>query len=300
MLLENRNAVPITISIFREEDSDDGRGDEDLAARSPGKMWVMERTEPLAGFERSSFTHAGYTHDVYRAGTGPAVIVMHEMPGLHPGVVGFARRLIDAGYTTFLPSLIGRAGEPHGEAAIRRSVARACVVREFTLLTDRTSRVVTWLRALAARAHSECGSAGVVGMCFSGGFALATALEPGVVAAVVSQPALPAPIGRRGRAALGLGPEDRRRIQERAREGLCVLGLRFTHDKQSPPERFGSLRRTLGDAFESIEIDSSPRNPHGIPESAHSVLTVDLVDEPGHPTREALDRVLAFFETRLK
>jgi hypothetical protein len=120
-----------------------------------------------------------------------------------------------------------------------------------------------------------------------------------VVAAVMSQPALPAPIGRRGRAALGLDPDDRRRIGERANDGLCVLGLRFTDDRQSPPERFEALRRTLGEAFESIEIDSSPGNPHGIPRHAHSVLTVDLVDEPGHPTRAALDRVLAFLGTSL-
>ena len=179
-------------------------------------------------------------------------------------------------------------------------MVRACVVREFTLLGDRTSRVVTWLRALAGQAQAECGGVGVVGMCFSGGFALATALDPGVVGVVMSQPALPAPIGRRGRAALGLDPVDRERIAQRAQDGLCVLGLRFTHDKQSPPERFETLRRTLGEAFESIEIDSSPGNPAGIPEHAHSVLTVDLVDEPGHPTRDALDRVLSFLEARLK
>jgi hypothetical protein len=29
------------------------------------------------------------------------------------------------------------------------------------------------------------------------------------------------------------------------------------------------------------------------------VLTVHLVDEPGHPTREALDGLLAFFGERL-
>ena len=78
-----------------------------------------------------------------------------------------------------------------------------------------------------------------------------------------------------------------------------MLGLRFSADKGSPPERFETLRRELGDAFEGIEIDSSPGNPAGIPARAHSVLTVDLVDEPGHPTRLALDRVLAFLTERL-
>ncbi|MEJ3748210.1 hypothetical protein WEI85_44285 [Actinomycetes bacterium KLBMP 9797] len=89
--------------------------------------------ESLAGFERFAFTDAGLSHDVYRAGAGPAVIVIHELPALHPGVVEFAQRLIAAGYTTYLPSLIGRAGEPHTGTAILRTVARACVVRELAV-----------------------------------------------------------------------------------------------------------------------------------------------------------------------
>jgi hypothetical protein len=59
------------------------------------------------------------------------------------------------------------------------------------------------------------------------------------------------------------------------------------------------LREALGDAFVAVEIDSSPGNPHGLPANAHSVLTEHLVDEPGHPTREALDRVLDLFRERL-
>jgi len=60
------------------------------------------------------------------------------------------------------------------------------------------------------------------------------------------------------------------------------------------------LRRELGAGFEGIEIDSSPGNPSGIPARAHAVLTVELVDEPGHPTRAALDRVMAFLGERLR
>jgi len=89
-------------------------------------------------------------------------------------------------------------------------------------------------------------------------------------------------------------------VKERAAQGACLLGLRFTHDTAVPKARFDALRRELGDAFIAVEIDSSPANPHGIPRTAHSVLTQHLVDEPGHPTREALDRVLAFFAERLR
>ncbi len=253
-------------------------------------------------FQAFDFSHERRTFEVFRGGSGPAVLVLHEIPGLHPGVVDFARRLITAGYTVYLPSLFGRPAAPATGREIARSILHVCVAREFTKLADRTSPVVGWLRALAASAYRECGGpgVGVVGMCFTGGFALATALEPSVVASVMSQPSLPGPIGERGRAALGLDAEDRATITARANDDLRVLGLRFTHDRGCPPERFETLRATLGASFEGIEIDSSPGNAAGIAPSAHAVLTVSLVDEPGHPTRVALDRVLAFLAERLR
>lgn len=259
-------------------------------------------TDAVPGFEATSFTHGGRTHDVYTAGSGPAVIVIHEMPGLHPGVIAFGQRLVDAGYRVYLPSLFGRAGVPYSGKELRRTLTRVCVSREFVMLADKTSPVVTWLRALAAKAHTECGGPGVgaVGMCFTGGFALAMAVEPAVLAPVLSQPGTPAPLTAKGRAALGLDAADLASVKARTSDGLCVLGLRFSQDKMAPPERFATLRRELGDAFEAIEIDSSPGNAHGIAERAHSVLTVDLVDTPGHPTRAALDRVMAFFAERLR
>jgi dienelactone hydrolase len=258
-------------------------------------------TDAVPGFTLTSFAHEGREHDVYWAGTGPAVIVIHELPGLHRGVTAFGQRLVDAGFTVYLPSLFGRPGEPYGGRELLRSGLRVCVSREFHLLADRTSPVATWLRALAAKAHAECGGPGVgaVGMCFTGGYALAMAVEPAVLAPVLSQPGMPAPVNARHRAAIGLDPADLASVKERTRDGLCVLGLRFSADKGSPPERFETLRRELGEAFEGIEINSSRGNPDGIPARSHSVLTLDFVDQPGHPTRAALERVLAFLAERL-
>lgn len=262
----------------------------------------MTGPSALEGFEATTFEHGGRSHQVFTGGSGPAVVVVHEVPGLHPGVLDFARRLFAAGYRVYLPSLFGHPGAPLTTPATVRSIARICVSREFAVLADRTSPVISWLRALAARAHGECGGPGVgaVGMCLTGGFALAMSVEPAVSAPVLSQPGLPAPVTTAKRAALGLDAADLTRVKERAGQGLCVLGLRFSHDKGSPAERFATLRRELGEAFEGIEIDSSPGNPYGIPTSAHSVLTVELVDRPGHPTRQALDRVLEFLRERLQ
>ena len=259
-------------------------------------------TAAVPGFDAITFSHEGRAHEVYLAGAGPAVIVVHEMPGLHPGVTAFGQRLVDAGYRVYLPSLFGRPGAPFNGGETARSMWQVCVSREFVLLADRTPPVVTWLRALAARAHAECGGPGVgaVGMCFTGGFALAMAVEPAVLAPVLSQPGVPFGVTAAKRAALALDPADLAGVKARASDGLCVLGLRFSADRGSPAERFATLRRELGDSFEAVVIDSSPGNPHGIRKNAHSVLTLELVDTPGHPTRAALDRVMAFLGERLR
>jgi dienelactone hydrolase len=258
-------------------------------------------TPEVPGFDQVTFTHGGRSHPVYRAGGGPGVIVIHEIPGIHPGMLAFAQRLLGAGYTVYLPSLFGRPGQPASAGAVLGSILRVCVTREFVILADRTSPVVTWLRALAAKAYRDCGGPGVgaIGMCLTGGFALAMAVEPAVWAPVVSQPGLPAPLTARKRAAVGLDTADLAQVKARTERGLCVLGLRFSADRGCPAERFHTLRRELGGGFEGIEVDSSPGNPYGIPTRAHAVLTLDLVDKPGHPTRAALDRVLEFLDQRL-
>jgi dienelactone hydrolase len=257
----------------------------------------------LPGFTESTFTHDGLTRPVYAGGSGPAVIVIHEVPGLHPQVVDFARRVVDAGFSVRMPSLFVTPGRPVGVAYTVETMAKVCVAKEFAALAlDRTQPVIGWLRRLAAEAHAECGGPGVgaVGMCFTGGFALGMMVDDTMLAPVLSQPSLPFPVSPARRRSVGISDADLDLVKRRAAEGACVLGLRFTEDKAVPPERFEALRRELGDAFISVEIDSSKGNPWGIPRTAHSVLTQHFVDEPGHPTREALDRVLAFFAERLR
>jgi dienelactone hydrolase len=258
--------------------------------------------QPFPDLERHDATYDGVTRAVFRGGRGPAVVVMHEAPGLHPQVVDFGRRLIAEGLTVFLPSMLGEPGRPVGIGYSVRSLARACVGTEFsTWATGRTSPIVSWLRALAADAHHACGGPGVgaVGMCLTGGFALAMMVDDIMIAPVLSQPSLPFPLTRAHRRDLGIDAATLARVRERAAAGTCVMGLRFTGDVMVPAERFARLREELGDRFIGIEIDSSRGNPHGIPRTAHSVLTLHLVDEPGHPTRVALDQVLAFFRDRL-
>ena len=257
----------------------------------------------LAGFEQSAFTAEGTTRDVFRTGSGPAVIVIHEVPGITPLVADLGRRVAAIGCTAVLPSLFGTPGRPMSLPYALEGMARACVSTEFaTWATGRTSPVTTWLRALARDAHQSCGGPGVgaIGMCLTGGFALAMAVDDRVLAPVLSQPSLPFGLTRRRRAEVGLSGEDLAAVAKRARDDdLCVVGLRFTEDRLVPAARFETLRRALGDAFVAVEIDSSPGNPHGLARSAHSVLTEELRDEPGHPTSDALQVVLDHLRTRL-
>jgi len=258
--------------------------------------------DSLEDFERSEFTSGGTTRTIYRTGSGPAVIVISEIPGITPNVARFARMVAGVGCTAVMPSLFGEDGRDPSAGAALRSLATACVSREFTVLAlGRTSPVTVWLRALARHEHERCGGPGVgaVGMCLTGGFALAMMVDDTVVAPVLSQPALPFPVNRTHRAALGISDADVDRVVERVASGVCVLGLRFTGDRTSPAERFATLRELLGDGFVGVELDSSPGNPHGHRRGAHSVLTEDLDDRPGTPTRQALDQVLDLFRTRL-
>jgi dienelactone hydrolase len=259
--------------------------------------------DSLHDFERTSFTAERKARDVYRIGRGPGVVVISEMPGITPLVADFGRRVAREGFTAALPHLFGDPGRPMSAPYVARTLGWACVSREFAALARRrASPITSWLRAYARSLHEELGGpgVGVVGMCFTGGFALAMMVDESVMAPVLSQPSLPFAVTRAHRRDLGISDGDLARVKQRVDDGVCVLGLRFSHDRIVPAERFERLREELGDGFVAVEIDSGPGSPWGIRRSAHSVLTEDLVDEPGHPTRQALDRVLDLFRTRLR
>lgn len=256
----------------------------------------------VPGFSATEFTYNGARRAVYRAGSGRAVIVISEVPGITPQVAMFARRVADAGFTVYMPHLFGTPMKPFSAAYAAEITARLCISREFRLLAaNESSPILDWLRALARRAHAECGGRGVgaVGMCMTGNFALGMMLDAPVLAPVLSQPSLPAPLTPRLRRGLHASAEAIAAAHEKIdHAGARILGLRFHRDPYCPPERFRRLREEFGSAFEGIEIDPAHANPAG-PKPAHSVLTNHLIDEEGEPTRAALDRTIAFFKQQL-
>ena len=241
----------------------------------------------LDGWEKGSFTAAGITHDTYRRGTGPGVVVVHEVPGITPKVARFADDVVAAGFTVVMPDLVGIPGKVASNGYAMKSLAKVCISKEFTsLATGRTSPVISYLRALGRSLFEELGGRGIgaVGMCFSGGFALGMMLDDHMVAPVLSQPSLPFPMGAKRAADLNLSPDDRLVVKRRAEQGCDVMGLRFTGDRLVGT-RFDSLRELLGDRFIAVELPSSKK-------SDHSVLT-EQRDET------SVQKVIDFYRQRL-
>src|SRR5262249_35382480 len=265
----------------------------------------MKEDDPLEDFTRREITIDGITKRVYVAGSGPAVIVMSEMPGISPQVARFARWVRDAGLTVYMPSLFGRDGAVPGVEEGEGVLQRACVSAEFrALASNQSSPVTQWLRALARFAHRECGGPGVgaIGMCFTGNFALTMMLEPALLASVLSQPSLPLNDPR----GLEIAPEDIKAVRDRLeREDLTVLAYRFAGDRYCRAERFAAYAAALGDRFVGRVLPDGAANTDVSPFFAirvacpHCVVTQHLIDEAGQPTIAARDEILAFFARRL-
>ncbi|WP_428340997.1 dienelactone hydrolase family protein [Mycobacterium sp.] len=258
----------------------------------------------LTGWSVEPFTGGGYTHDVYRRGEGPGVVLIPEIPGIYPGVLGLGNHLVDNGFTVAIPSLFGEPGRGKDPGYVVSTIARACVAREFAgLATNKQRPVSVFLRALARDLNKATPGkgVGVIGQCFTGGFALAAAVDDSVLAPVLSQPSVPFPFTPKQRRDPGVSDLELNAFRDRAaNEGLCAIGLRFSEDKMAPRERFTTLKERLGDAFEVIEIDSKPGNEHGFSRMAHSVLTDEVREVDGHPAYEARKRVVAFLNERLR
>lgn len=257
----------------------------------------------LTGWTCEPFTAAGFTHDVYYKGAGPGVVLIPEMPGVHVGVLALGNHLVDNGFTVAIPSLYGTPGMSPVSPALVPNLLRGCVAKEFAALaTNKDRPVADYLRALARdlNAKTPGKGVGVIGQCFSGGFALAAAVDDSVLAPVMSQPSVPLPLTAVMRRDPGVSEREMKVIEKRAAEqGLCALGLRFSGDPMVPSERFATLKDRLGDNFEVIEIDSSRGNLGGFGRAAHSVLTREVREVDGQAAYEARKRVVEFLRDRL-
>ena len=195
------------------------------------------------------------------------------------------------------------AGRPASCSLAGRSASRPS---SRSCARGKTSPIVGWLRSYAASVHADTGAdIGVVGMCLTGGFALAMAVDTHVVAPVVAHPALPFGFGSGRQADLGLSPSDLAAIKHRS--DLAVKGVRFSCDLVAPARRFDRLQEELGDRFVRTDVPSGRGTPLGFSRWEHSVLNNARI-QPTNPNHDAaraeldrvVDEVLDFLESRLR
>jgi dienelactone hydrolase len=252
----------------------------------------------IAGFGQFEFSAAGATKTVYYQGTGPGVVLLHEIGGMIPECIELAERIVAEGYTVFMPLLFGRPNA--GLLELPLYAMQLCISREFYLFAKgRSSPITVWLRALCleVKARTDGIGVGVIGMCLTGGFALTLMADDAVLAPVLSQPSLPAGFSESVKRDLGTDPD---KLAAAKKRNIPLLGLRFSEDSICPPQRFEELEQQFGKRFRKIVIDSSRRNPYGISPLSHAVLTTAYNPTPGHPARLAYEEVVRFLTEQLR
>jgi dienelactone hydrolase len=229
------------------------------------------------------------SHDIYIRGSGAPVVLIQELPGIGEETLRLADRLVNAEFEVVMPHLFG----PIGKTSMGGNLLRVfCMRREFTLFTsNRSSPVVDWLKALCSDVRESRGVAGVgvIGMCLTGNFAISLIGDDSVLAAVASQPAMPL----HKQDALHMSQAEITRSRQALDAKGPMLGLRFRDDKACSAKKFECIRETFNaNGTERIKLET-------LPGKGHSVLTLDFVDEEGHPTYKALNSVIDYFTEQL-
>ena len=238
----------------------------------------------LPGYERFDFTAGGVLKPVYRAGAGPAVVLIHELPGMVPECVELGRKIAAEGYTVYMPLLFGEPMQNYGV----KPLLWPCVWKEFSVLsTHGKSPAADWLRALARKAFADRGGKGVaaIGMCFTGRFALSLMMDKELIAPVVCQPGT-----SYSDSALGIPEAEWNNAVKRSKdENIPVLGMRFEGDSLCKAARFETMREGFGERFREVLL----------PGAKHSVLTLHFKDMSPADQRRVWGELCSFLKERL-
>lgn len=239
----------------------------------------------LPGYERFDLTAGGVSKPVYRAGSGPAVVLIHELPGMVPECVELGRKIAAEGFTVYMPLLFGAPMQNYGV----KPVLWACVWKEFSVLSAHgKSPAADWLRALSRKAFAERGGKGVaaIGMCFTGRFALSLMMDKELIAPVLCQPS-----SSYSESALGIPEEEWDNAVTRSKEeSIPVLGMRFEGDSLCRAARFNTLRGGFGERFREVVV----------PGAKHSILTLHFEDMSPEDKTRVWDELRSYLNERLK
>ena len=235
----------------------------------------------IKGFFEETFTADDRSITLFRKGDGPAVILLHELPGLTHDTVEFAEWIADRGFHVVMPLLFGRPLQHPVLGLLKFPIL--CIRREFNnFAAGKSSPITVLLRALCRKLHAEHGGPGVgaIGMCYTGGFVFAMMVEAALLAPVAAQPSLPLFQSK----ALDV-EQEQLAIASNRTDTMSLLGLRFEEDFRCRAARFERLEASLQGApgsatqrFLSIVV----------PGKGHATLTTDYQTalDRGIDTRE--------------
>lgn len=242
------------------------------------------------GFAELIHTYQNKVHKIYRTGSGPAVILMHELPGLTCDDIGLACRIAARGFTVYAPLFFG---QPGGNGTLHNYLHHCVAPNEFHCNKAwQTSPAVFWVRDWMANSLQYSGKGvGVIGMCMTGALPLVLLPLSFVSAAVICQPTFPINNG-----ALDICHDDlNKAVTAAQKKQIPVLGLRFDQDRFASPKKFETLKTAFqGNFVQMMLMGSANGKKH-----PHSTLAGDYNNLPGTPQREAFDRVIRYLDHRL-
>ncbi|HEX3671294.1 MAG TPA: dienelactone hydrolase family protein [Candidatus Cybelea sp.] len=242
---------------------------------------------------------------VFTAGDGPPVVILHEINGASPALFAFAHRVALRGFSAFVPVLFGTPNSHPTQLDKIVQTVRVCLGREFNCLSaHRSSPIIDWVRQLGTCVYREArlqdpkvGGIGVVGLCLTGNFALAMAADEHLLAAVVSEPALPFPIPWQpeNRSALGLCEAEEAALRKRLQRGMEIAAFRFANDPVVPLERMSRLHEVAAEC--GSRVVGNANVPPTCPD-AHSVFTSQF-NQKDQDSRDAFETLIAFLTSKL-
>ncbi|HEY6131796.1 MAG TPA: dienelactone hydrolase family protein [Halioglobus sp.] len=250
---------------------------------------------PIADYQSAPFTATcsngvTVTHAVYRRGSGAPVMIIQELPGIGPETLRLADEFVARGFAIVLPHLFG----PLEKISTGGNLLRVfCMRREFSLFeTKRSSPIVDWLKALCreVQVQGNARGVGVIGMCLTGNFAISLMADDSVLAAVSSQPSMPLMKATE----LHMSAQEIADVRRRIDATAPIHAYRFAGDPVCNAAKYQAIDKTFNDDGVTRVVT------HTLPGKGHSVLTLDFVDQEGHPTREALNEILQYFAAQLQ
>jgi len=166
-----------------------------------------------------------------------------------------------------------------------------CMRKQFSVFAkNQSSPIVDFLSDLCTEMkekHQVRGVA-VIGMCLTGNFAISLMANEDVLAGFASQPSLP--LKKQG--FIHMSDEEVSVVKNRLDQIGPMHCARLQGDKICAAERFEALDKKFNSDRQRIIL-------HQLPGDGHSILTLDFVDQDGHPTKNALQEVMDYFDSQL-